>query len=273
MAAGTRRRQPTSLLRELGFWKEQARILNAVVIREIYTRFGRENIGFAWFVVEPMLFCLAVVALWSLAMPKEDHLEIPIAEFVITGYIPLTLYRHAISRLIRCMHVNGELLYHRSITIFVMYIARIFIEVIGAATAFVIIIGCFYLWDLVELPQNVPMLLAGFGIYAFFAGSSAIMIGALSERSEVVEKLWPPLSYVTIPFSGTFYMLYWLPEEAARILAYVPMTTGVEMIRGGYFGPGVTVYYHWDVALAASLAILAFGLWMLRDARKYVEIL
>lgn len=246
--------------------------MHALVIREIYTRFGRENIGFAWVVMEPMLFCLGVIVLWTTVVSKDSHVEIPVVEFVMTGYMPLIMYRHCVSHLMRCMQANGELMYHRKISILAMYLARLFVEITGTMAAFVCIATVFSLWGLAKPPADPGMVLAGFALYALFVGAVAILIGALSERSELVEKFWGPLSYMSIPLSGTFYMLYWLPPEARDALKYVPMAGGVEMIRGGYFGPGVPVYYSWETSILISLCVLALGLLMLRHARKFVEI-
>ena len=41
------------------FWEDLAtqwRVVGALLIREIYTRFGRESLGFAWIVAEPLVF-------------------------------------------------------------------------------------------------------------------------------------------------------------------------------------------------------------------------
>jgi ABC-type polysaccharide/polyol phosphate export permease len=45
-----------------GLWrgvKVQARVLRALMIRELMMRYGRGNIGFLWLVLEPMLLCAA----------------------------------------------------------------------------------------------------------------------------------------------------------------------------------------------------------------------
>lgn len=254
------------------FLFEQGRVIKALIIREIYTRFGRENIGFGWIVVEPILFTLAVIILWSAIAEGKGGVDIPIVEFLLTGYLPILMYRHCVIRLLRCMQANSDLLYHRQVTIFSMYIARLIVEILGALAAFIVTASFFILWGIADLPVDVPMMLAGFGVYALFSVAIAILIGALSERSEVVEKIWAPISYISVPLSGVFYMVYWLPPEIRDVIKYVPMVTGVELIRGGYFGPGIPVYFAWESAVLTSLVILGFGLLMLRQARDHVEI-
>ena len=50
------------------FWQNlatQSRVVGALLIREVYTRFGREGLGFAWIVAEPLIFAIPVRLVWS----------------------------------------------------------------------------------------------------------------------------------------------------------------------------------------------------------------
>ena len=43
----------------------QWRVTHALLIRELITRYGRNNVGFLWLFLEPMLFTLAITAVWT----------------------------------------------------------------------------------------------------------------------------------------------------------------------------------------------------------------
>ena len=43
----------------------QLRVLGALFMREVITRYGRANLGVGWLFFEPILFTLAVTALWA----------------------------------------------------------------------------------------------------------------------------------------------------------------------------------------------------------------
>ena len=38
----------------------QARVIGALMMREVHTRYGRENIGYLWLILEPMFLATAV---------------------------------------------------------------------------------------------------------------------------------------------------------------------------------------------------------------------
>ena len=75
----------------------QLRVIKALMLRELTTRFGRENIGFLWIMAEPLLFAILVGLLWR-AMKGPLEYGVDIVAFVVTGYIPLVLFRSTISR-------------------------------------------------------------------------------------------------------------------------------------------------------------------------------
>ena len=251
--------------------REQVRIISALVLREIYTRFGRENIGFAWIVAEPAAFATSVICLWSL-MKHSGHADVPITPFVLTGYMPLLMYRHMTGRLMRCMQANTALLYHRQVTIIALYIARIVVEMLGTSAAFAFCLGVFGLLGYVDMPYSIPQMIGGWLLYAWYAAATSIAVGALSERSEVVDKFWNPVSYIMIPLSGTFFMAAWIPDPFRGYLLYSPPLNGVEIIRGGYFGPGVPTYFDATYFAYVNAVITVIGLYLAKDARRYIEV-
>jgi len=67
------------------------------LMREIITRFGRENLGVLWLVAEPMLFTLGVTTLWTAAGLHRGS-PIPIVAFAVTGYSSVLMWRNSANR-------------------------------------------------------------------------------------------------------------------------------------------------------------------------------
>ena len=86
-------------------WAIQRRVVWALVMREILTRYGRHNIGFLWLFAEPMLFTLGVTALWTATRAVHGS-DIPIVAFAITGYSSVLLWRNMPSRCIKALEPN-----------------------------------------------------------------------------------------------------------------------------------------------------------------------
>jgi len=250
-------------------WSVQLRVISALMIRELHTRFGRENIGFLWMMVEPLLFAGLVGVMWTILRGSNEHGgTITTSAFVATGYIPLTMFRHSVARAVGVFSANSSLMYHRQIKVLDFILVRFLIEVIGGMMAFCFIGLVLHALELMPIPQKPAYLLAGWGLYCLFVFGLSLVLAPLSERSEVLEKLIPVVTYIMIPISGTFTMNAWLAPAAQRYMVYSPFVDAMELIRYGVFGEVVTpIYLLWPV-FAPSLVLIALGLAMCRRVRK-----
>jgi capsular polysaccharide transport system permease protein len=141
-------------------WNIQVRVIGALMIRELSTRFGRENIGFLWIMVEPLLFALLVGLIWrAIKGPLEYGLDI--VAFVVTGYIPLVLFRSSVSRAVSSFTANGSLMYHRQIKILDLILVRFAIELIGHMMAYLFIALALGAIGLFPWPYDLGFLLLG----------------------------------------------------------------------------------------------------------------
>ncbi len=246
-------------------------IIWALLLRELATRFGRDNIGFLWLIAEPLLFCAGVVGLWTVVKPPFEH-GLRIAPFVVTGYMPIILVRHMINQALNCVQANGSLLYHRQITLLHLFSARMILEFAGVTLAFALVVLLLALTGLAPLPQDPLLLFAGWGLLAWMSCGLALLLAALAQMAEPVERFVALFTYILVPMSGTFYMVSWLPEQFRSVVLYLPFIHPVEMVRGGFFGAEVTALYQPGYA-ALWAALLTFAaLLLLRFVREGVEI-
>ena len=252
----TSRSQPAPLLPAL---RTQVRVVHAIFLRELLTRYGRHNIGFLWLFVEPMIFTLGVTALWT-ATKSVHGSSLPIVAFAVTGYSSVLLWRNMPSRCILAVTFNSSIMYHRVVKVIDIYIARILVEAIGASMSFVFLSVFFSFIGWMSLPEDLLKVMAGWFLIMLFGASLAIFLASLSERYEFIEKLWHPASYLTFPLSGAAFLVSSLPEAAQHILLYVPMVHGVELLREGYFGSAVHAVYDVGYLVSCSLAMLCLGL-------------
>lgn len=249
----------------------QLLVVKALMIRELNTRFGRENIGFLWLMVEPLMFAGLVGMVWTFMKGPEQH-GLEVVAFVASGYIPLTFLRHSLGKSISIFVANGSLLYHRQVKILDFVFVRVVIEIIGAMMAYVFVMVVLGYFGLFPVPHDFGYLLAGWGIYIFFVMSLCTIVAPLSEISELVEKLMPVTIYVSIPFSGTFNMASWLSPDARAVLTWSPFVSGMELMRYGLFGSAVEPYYNVPAAIVISTCCLLIGLVLCRYVRRILVV-
>ncbi|MBJ7485250.1 ABC transporter permease [Brevundimonas sp.] len=247
------------------------RIIGALLMRELTTRFGREGIGFLWVIGEPLLFCFGVLIMWSIIKPSYEH-GIRLGPLTMTGYMSLLLYRHMISFSLGAIQANVGLLHHRTIGIMHIFIARNLMEFAGATAAFVVVYLTLMAIGEVSLPEDWLLLYSGWLTVAWTGFGLGLLFAGLATRFEIMERLVPVLTYAMIPLSGAFFMVGWLPEKYREAFLLVPMPHGIEMVRGGVFGEFVHTYYHPGYAWAVSAALAITGMLLLADAKNRIVI-
>lgn len=237
----------------------QGRVIYALLLREILTRYGRHNIGFLWLFVEPMLFTTGITILWTVSKAAHGS-SLPIVAFALTGYSSVLLWRNMPARCIGAIEPNLALMYHRNVKAIDIFLARLLLEAGGATISF-ITLSLFYLYiGWLEPPEDVLMVTGGWLLLAWFGASLAMLLGAFAEKSELVERFWHPVSYIAFPLSGAAYMVDALPTSVQKYALYIPMVNGVEMVREGYFGNQIRAHYDLPYLVGCCIALTVLAL-------------
>lgn len=250
-------------------WGIQRRVIGALLMREVLTRYGRHNIGFLWLFVEPMMFTLGVTALWTLAGAAHGS-TLPIAAFALTGYSSILLWRNMPGRCTKAIEPNLSLMYHRHVKVMDIFAARLLLEAAGATISFMVLSLIFIAIGLINPPEDIGKVLLAWFMLAWFGFALAILIGALSEQSEIVDKLWHPASYLLFPLSGAAFMVDILPAAAQKLVLLLPMVHGVELLREGYFGSSFKAHYDISYMVVFCAVLTLLGVAKLREISRTV---
>lgn len=237
----------------------QRRVVHALLMREALTRFGRHNIGFLWLFVEPMVFTVGITIFWTVTKAIHGS-ELPIVPFAITGYSSVLLWRNMPARLMGAVSPNAGLMHHRNVRLIDIYISRIILEAGGVTISFVFLTVLFVAIEWMAWPEDLLGVVLGWLLLNWFGWSLGFLLGSLSERSEVVEKLWHPVTYLLFPASGAAFIVDALPEVGRAIVLTLPMVHCVEIIREGFFGSAFEPHYSIPYVVAICSVLSVAGL-------------
>lgn len=250
--------------------KIQGRVIGALLMREIITRYGRNNIGFLWLFAEPLLMTLMLVLLWKFV--RADHISsLNMVAFVMTGYPMAMMWRNASNRAVGAISANQSLLYHRNVRVLDTVFARELLEIAGATVAQIVIVSVLFLVGWIDVPSDPFYMLLAWLMMAWFAVGLGLVICAVAYRFEAFGKLWGTLSFLMLPLSGVFFFIHNLPQEVRELMLSIPMVHGTEMFRHGYFGVSAVTYESPLYLLVWNLALLLLGLAMMQQVSKGVE--
>ena len=260
-------------LHKTSFWESliiQKRVIGALLMREIITRYGRNNIGFLWLFVEPLLMTLIMVLMWKFF--KVNNIStLNIVAFTITGYPMMMMWRNASNRAIGSISANMSLLYHRNVRVLDTIFARMLLEIAGATIAQIAIMSVLIAVRWIEMPADIFYMLLAWLLMAMFAIGLGLIICSVAFHFEPFGKVWGTISFVMMPLSGVFFFVHNLPQQLQHYVLMLPMVHGTEMFRAGYFGNSVITYGNPWFILLCHLVLLLLGLAMVTKFSKGVE--
>lgn len=248
----------------------QRRVIGALLLREVITRYGRHNIGVLWLVVEPMLFTLGIAAAWYFAKLHVVS-NIPIIAFAITGYSSVLIWRNTANRCLNAIQVNMGLLYHKNVKVIDIFVARILLELIGGTASFALLSFFFAATGVIDWPQDLATVLVGWLLLCWFAAGIAMVAGTLASQSESFDRVWHIATYLFFPISGAVFMVQWLPAQAQKVVLWLPMVHGVEMVRHGYFGNVVRTHEAPLYLIFFNMLLTLLGVALVRAAEGKVQ--
>lgn len=246
-------------------FKTQCRVVWALVMREIITRYGRENIGILWFFAEPLLFILGITLLWSFAEEKRVSTG-SIAEFSIVSYPTVLLWRNAVGRVVKAIEVNKPLLHHRPIRPVDFFYSRIILEFSSVTGTFVVLFILFLFLGVAKAPADLLSMILGWLCVAWFSFGFVMTMGALSEISEVLEKISHVILYFMLPVCGAFVPAYVVPEPLRDYLLLFPLAQCVEYFRSGYYGLEMKSFFNIEYIFFANLILTFFSMALVKYA-------
>ncbi len=264
---------PASVGKETTFFEAlsiQMRVIGALLMRELHTRYGRDNIGYLWLIAEPLMFGSVIAGMHSGQRGHEGDMN-PVA-FAVTGYSIFIIFRGIVNRAEGALEANRALLYHRMVTVLDITVARALLELAGTICAFMILLSLSIALGFTSLPAR-PLYLALGIFYVFWISFalSLIITGGTYER-HTLGRLVHPATYFAMPISGAFIAMAWIPEPYRGYLLWVPLPHAFEMVRYGQFASATLEYVDIPYATAWNVGLTLIGLLIISTVRKRIHL-
>jgi capsular polysaccharide transport system permease protein len=247
----------------------QGRVIWALILREMITRYGREGIGVLWFIAEPAMFIVGVMIIFSQFHSANAGLSV--AEYLAVSYPTILLWRNGTNRIQKSLEINRALLHHKPIRPIDIIYSRIILEFSTAAAAFIVLFIIFVAVGICQMPADILTMVLGYLLVVWFSFAFVMIMAALSELSEAVDRISHIILYLMLPFSGVFVAAYMVPQQLRDYLLLFPLVNAVEYFHHGYYGSRMMTYYHLQYTVVVILAMTFIGLVLTQVAIKRVQ--
>jgi capsular polysaccharide transport system permease protein len=252
----------------LGF-KVQMRVIGALLLRELHTRYGRDNVGYLWMVGEPLMLG-GVIALLHSGQAPHDGVN-PVA-FTVIGYCIFIMFRGIVNRSDGAYEGNIPLLYHRMVTMFDVSVARALLEAAGTFMSFVILSSIITLLGYTTLPARPLWLLLGIFYVLWISMALSLIVVAATYENTLIEKVVHPFTYFMIPISASFYQVQWVPQPYRDALLWIPLPHMFEIARYGQFADMTLEFVDIPYVTGVCLVLTLIGLLMMSTSRRRIHL-
>jgi capsular polysaccharide transport system permease protein len=212
----------------------QARVIGALILRETRSRFGRSQLGYLWAIAEPLLYIISLSLLFD-AISRHSPFGSSVALFFATGLLPYQLYSRIAGALTTAFDANEALLAYPIVKPVDTLIARALLEIATAALVMILLFGGLVFLAGTPEPESLHVMvlaLVGLSLMGFGIGTiNAVISKVFVSWRQVYDVASRPLMLVC----GVFFTLDTLPPGARDIVAYIPITHGIELFRSGYY--------------------------------------
>lgn len=244
-----------------------ARVVGAVIMRDLQTRFGTGYLGFLLGLIMPLgHLTIAMVIMTTLGRLAPIGTNIP--TFSMTGVLPFVLWLYGHRQIMIAFQQNRPLLYFPGVDISDLLSARIIIEVASGTLVVVMVLLALALIGYDITPGH----LAGFVYGLMLAWLLGIATGLIFGN---VGAMWPaflmfgnllgPLFWIT---SGIVYLPDALPDKLKDILVYFPLCQIVDFVRSSFFSEYESTFFVPKILYAMMLILIMIGMTFIPILRK-----
>lgn len=221
------------------------RVVSALMIREMITRYGRSVGGYIWAVLEP----LGMIAILSIAFSqfiRTPALGESFVLFYATGYIPFYMYADVAGNASNAVAFNRSLMQFRMVTPLDAVFARFFLSVLTVIVVSVVLFSGMGAFGIVEVQVALSPLLVAFVAAAALGLGIGTLNAAIFPFFPVWRRIWGIINRPLFLISGVFFTYDSMPANIQSILWWNPLVHVIGEARTAFY----TIYQPDYISLA-----------------------
>ena len=241
----------------------QCRVLHALILRELKSRYGDRRLGFAWALFEPMIF-MSVFVLGFQLIGQGAPSGIPAALFFIAGISPFFMFREIFSEVVQGTRGQQSLLMFPQVTRMDLLVAKVIVNSLVSISVFLLLVIGLYFAGITFHVEDPLGVMTGFSLMISLGFGLGLVLGALGIRYEFIHSISQALLgrplFLT---SGIFFTASMLPPFARDIALYNPLMHCIELIRSSLFESFDSRFIDLQYVCVFALVLISFGLMLL----------
>lgn len=246
---------------------QRLRVLFALVVREMSTKFGRSWGGYFWAIAEPVGGILLLTAAFSIAVHKPP-LGTNFALFYATGIIPFYLFSHVTGSVGQAITTNRGLLTYPVVNPLDAVLAKFVTDFLTMFITGLVIYSVIILHAGIVLSLDFAAIFNGFLLMGLIGLGFGTLNCAIYGFWPTWRHIWNVLTKPLFLMSCMFYTFDSLPPQAQAVLWYNPLVHAVGLLRSGFYAGYDPTYVVPAYPLAIAGSTFVVGAYLLRRHRS-----
>jgi capsular polysaccharide transport system permease protein len=240
----------------------QARVIWALLMRDMRTRYGQYNLGYLWAIFLPLSFIITITIIFSFIGRRNAH-GVPMEIQMLSGAVLYFGFLSTKTQIMSAYNSNKAIFVYPMIHIIDIIISKSIIEYATYVMVLIILLSMFWVMGVPESYVDDPLKFAFYGLLSILMG---ISFGHIMSCI----MLWFPsaaflntvITRVMFFTSGVWFLLSDIPNEWRTYILYNPMAHIIDQGRGAfisaYTAPDSSLSYiiEWLIGLTVIAIIL-----------------
>jgi len=238
------------------------RAVMALILREMATRYGRSPGGYAWAILEPIGFIIAMSIGFGLLLTGPP-LGNSFILFFATGFLPFQLYGDVVNVVGRSINFSRALLFYPAVTWVDALIARFLLNTVTSLLVMLLLFTAALSVTDTRTLLDLPTIAQAAALAAYLGLGIGVLNCALFGLFQIWMQVWGIVTRPLFLASGIFFLYGDMPPVARDILWYNPLIHVVGLARDGFYPTYTGDYISSTYVLAVSTTCLFFGVLLL----------
>ena len=256
LTPGPRARRLRPVHRPLPF--VTARVVTALILREMTSTYGRKPGGYLWAVLEPVAGIAILSWVFSLAL-RKPALGTDFTMFYATGMMPFWVVTQVSARVSQSLRYSRQLLSYPRVTVIDALVARYVLNVMLLLLVSYLVIGGTRILKDTGTMVDLPRIMLGFAMAAALAAGIGALNCVLTTAFPLYGTAWGIVTRPLMILSGVLLLVDHLAEPYRSWLLWNPIVHVVAEVRAGFYFGYHPSFVSPAYVFAVSLVLLVAG--------------
>jgi len=249
--------------------ERQRRVIVAIILRNIRTRFFGHGLGFLVAIAWPLLHSLFIIGLFVFAGRAPPFGE-SLVLFVATGSVQFQAFSYMSRFAMMSMLSTKPLLAFPAVKLLDVLFASIILEIVSSAVVIILMIALGWAFDVPMWPRDIVEAAAAYACVTLLGVGFGLLNGVIALAAPMWAMLYTLVIILLYATSSTIFVPTALAEPLQTFASYHPVLQMIEWMRYAYYEGYSDHVLDRTYAVGVSLVSVFLGLALERGMRGWL---